>query len=391
MMTPLPACLRLARLAAAFLAWSGLDAWARPAGDAGVADPFPAVTAWARAGAHEVLTANSPIVATLAPGADVQAAVDAAARTGGVVLLQEGDYPLHTTLRLRSGVIVRGADRVRTRLVLQMRAPRPAADTADQPTAWTAGISLASVERAGLEEVTVIFDPTLPPPPDPRREKDVYVDDPGGRRDLHVVSVALTGARNCWLARSLILHSGTHPLVVADCAGVTVDEVVIEGAYNRGPGSGLLNVMRSTGVRLSGLRVRDINTFMLHGGAAAAPCRDNVVADSRFEIDVRLHGRGTRNNLFENCAIAVPAWLHRPPLSPGNAEAREAPPGSGNLLYLCTVTRDYGPGARAFSTADDPNQVYEVLQAHARERQPSVRPHAPAPATGSLRRQAPGQ
>ncbi len=99
-----------------------------------------------------------------------------------------------------------------------------------------------------------------------------------------------------------------------------------------------------------------------------------------------FHGAGTRDNLFENCAIAVPAWLLRPPLSPGNAEARETPPGPGNLLYLCTVTRDYGPGERAFSTADDPNQVYEVLQRHARERQPSVSPYAPGPANGSLRR-----
>lgn len=358
--------------------------WARAQPPAGT-DAFPAVTAWSRAGAAAA-AAEAPVVATLAPGADLQAAVDAAARTGGVVFLGEGDYPLATTLQLRTGVVLRGADRVRTRLVLQLRATRPADVPLDRPAAWTAGLSLAAVERAGLEELTVIFDPSLPPPPDPRLDQGAYADDPGGRRDLHVVSVALAGARDCWLSRCLILNSGTHPLVLADCTGVTVEEVVIEGAYNRGPGSGLLDVMRSTGVRLTGLRVRDINTFMLHGGAAAAPCRDNVVADSRFEIDVRLHGRGTRDNLFENCAIAVPAWLHRPPLSPGNAEAREAPPGPGNLLYLCTVTRDYGPGERAFSTADDPNQVYEVLQAHARERQPSVRPYAPAPATGSLRR-----
>lgn len=373
------------RLAAVLLILAPLPTWAGQGPEAASASAFPAVSEWARAGAAADNAASAPIVATLRPGDDVQAAVDAAASTGGVILLQEGDYPLHRTLHLRSGVIIRGTDRVRTRLVLLLRASRPAGAAIDQPAAWTSGVELTAVERAGLEEVTVIFDPTLPPPADPRRTKAAYGDDPAGRRDLHVVSVAFTSARDCWMARSLILNSGSHPLVLSDCERITVDEVVIEGAHNRGPGSGLLNLARSTGVRLSGLRVRDINTFVIHGGAARAPCRYNVVAESRFEIDLRFHGAGTRDNLFENCAIAVPAWLLRPPLSPGNAEAREAPPGPGNLLYLCTVTRDYGPGERAFSTADDPNQVYEILQNHARERQPSVRPYAPAPESGSLR------
>lgn len=377
------------RLAAALLALAPISAPGSPARDVAADSAFPASASWARAGAAAGDSTAAPVVATLRPGDDVQAAVDAAASTGGVVLLRDGDYPLHRTLRLRPGVIVRGTDRVRTRLVLHLRGTRPAGAAIDDPAAWTSGIELDAVERAGLEDVTVIFDPTLPAPTDPRRTKAAYGDDPAGRRDLHVVSVAITAARDCWVARSLILNSGSHPLVVSDCEQVTVDEVVIEGAHNRGPGSGLLNLVRSTSVRLTGLRVRDINTFVLHGGAAGAPCRYNVVADSRFEIDLRVHGAGTRDNLFEHCAIAVPAWLLRPPLSPGNAQAREAPPGPGNLLYLCTVTRDYGPGERAFSTADDPNQVYEVLQRHARERQPSVRRYAPAPQSGSLRRSPP--
>jgi len=377
------------RLAAALLALASFPALGAAAPDVPAESAFPASAAWARAGAIAGDSASAPVVATLRPGDDVQAAVDAAASTGGVVLLQDGDYPLHRTLRLRSGVIIRGTDRIRTRLVLHLRATRPAGAMIDEPAAWTSGIELAAVERAGLEDVTVIFDPTLPAPPDPRRTKTAYRDDGGGRSDLHIVSVALTAARDCWMARSLILNSGSHPLVLSDCERVTIDEVVIEGAHNRGPGSGLLNVARCTSVRLTGLRVRDINTFVLNGGAAGAPCRLNVVADSRFEVDLRFHGAGTRDNLLENCAIAVPAWLLRPPLSPGNAKAREAPPGPGNLLYLCTVTRDYGPGERAFSTADDPNQVYEVLQHHARERQPSVRPYAPAPQSGSLRRPLP--
>lgn len=372
-------------LAATLLILTLLPTWGGSAPDTVAGSNFPASAAWARAGAAAGDSTSAPVVATLRPGDDVQAAVDAAAPTGGVILLREGDYPLSRTLHLRSGVIIRGTDRVRTRLVLLLRAARPTGAMIDQPAAWTAGVDLTGVAHAGLEEVTVIFDPTLPAPTDPRRTKAAYGDDPAGRRDLHVVSVAITAARDCWVARSLILNSGSHPLVVSDCEQITIDEVVIEGAHNRGPGSGLLNLVRSTGVLLKGLRVRDINTFVLQGGAAGAPCRYNVVADSRFEIDLRVHGAGTRDNLFEHCAIAVPAWLLRPPLSPGNAEAREAPPGPGNLLYLCTVTRDYGPGERAFSTADDPNQVYEVLQNHARERQPSVRPFAPAPESGSLR------
>ena len=68
----------------------------------------------------------------------------------------------------------------------------------------------------------------------------------------------------------------------------------------------------------------------------------------------------------------------------GNAAARQAPPGPGNLLHLCTITREFPAAARVFSMADDPTQIYQVIQTHVRDGATSVEIFGPAPAAASL-------
>jgi hypothetical protein len=147
----------------------------------------------------------------------------------------------------------------------------------------------------------------------------------------------------------------------------------------------LVNLIRSEHVLIDQVTIREINSCVIQSDRAGPPCRYNVIVDTRLEVDLRLHGTGTRDNLIERTAIAVPPWMERTPLSPGNAKAHEPPPGPGNLLFLCTVTRNFASGQRAFSMADNPNLIYQVLQRHAREREPSVEVFAPALAQSSLR------
>ncbi|MCF7688743.1 MAG: hypothetical protein K9M98_03620 [Cephaloticoccus sp.] len=339
---------------------------------------------WEQVGVASGIPTRLPVIAKLQPGDDLQAAIEAAPASGGVLLLASGDYPLTTTLLLRSNLVLRGVDRVRTRLVLQMRAVRPALPVVENTEVWSTGVRLRGIERCGLEELTVIFDPSLPPPKSPRKEKDVYKDDPDGRSDLHVVSVCFDQVTDCWLTGCLLLNAGTHPLVIANSRHVTVDDALFEGAYNRGDGSGELILAHSEHVLLKNVQAREINTFVIQGGNAQGDCRYNVIADSRFEMDGRLHGHGTANNLIQNCSFALPKWMDRTPLSPGNVNARESPPGPVNLVYLCTITRDFDPGLYAFSMADNPSMIYEVIQTRARYRESSVVIFGPAPATSSL-------
>lgn len=347
--------------------------------------PATAAAEWVRAGITGGVPSDRPVIATVRTGDDLQSVIDHAPDAGGIILLQEGDHVLTQTLRLRSGIVLRGKDRVSSRLVILQRAPKPARAYAEAPDDWTVGVLFQKIAHAGLEHLTVIYDPSLPVPVAPALGPATYVDDAGGRDNLHVISVAFAGAQDCWLTQCFITNAGSHPLMISDSRHLTVRNLGINGTHNRGPGSGQVGLFRSEHVLFDQVTLRDINNCVIHTDRIAQPCRYNVITDSRFEVDLRLHGAGTRDNLIERTAIAVPPWLERTPLSPGNAKAHEPPPGAGNLLFLCTVTRDFASGQRAFSMADNPNLIYQVLQRHAREREPSVEIFAPAQALGSLR------
>ena len=348
-----------------------------------VTPPMPTAE-WERVGVTAGLPGPLPVIATLRPGDDLQAAIDAAPDAGGILLLSAGDYPLTATLNLRSNLVLKGVDRVRSRLVLLMRSQRPELPVAEDTAAWTAGVRLQGVARCGLEELTIIFDPSLPPPLPLKTGEAAFKDNPDGRNDLHVVSICLDQVQDGWITGCLILNAGSNPLVVANSKHVTVNEVIVEGAYNRGDRSGELILAHSEYALFKNLRGSETNSFVMLSGSPPAACRYNVITDDRFETDVRLHGPGTVHNLIQNCAIALPKWIDRTPLSPGNVNARLAPPGPGNLVYFCTITRDSAAAMYGFSMADNPGMIYEVIQTRARNNEPSVVDFGPAPPTGFL-------
>lgn len=338
---------------------------------------YPFMAMWAQAGLTHGVPTALPVVATVKPGDDLQAAIDHVPESGGVIAFAAGEYILTETLRLRSGVFLRGAGLRTTKLHLKLRGTKPAAAATDAPLTRTTAILLQSVKNAGLANFTVSFDESLPPPPDPRTSHTAYQDNPGGREDLHVVAVRFTAARECWITNCLIRNSGTDPLVIEASQHISASSVEINGAYNRGPRSGRLDLAGSDYVLLDDLVVRDINHFVVR-----AASRYNVVINSRIEVDVRFNDTATTGNLLQNTVVAVPVWHNRPAISQGRADDGERPPGAGNLLYLCTVTRSFMSGGRSFSLADNPTRVYRVLENYSNDA--SVADAGAAPPTGSL-------
>lgn len=337
---------------------------------------------WAQSGAAGALPTDWPVHVILKPSDDLQAAIDAAPEEGVIIALSPGDYVLTQTLRLRSGVLLRGTGPRSTVLQLQLRGSKPAADKSDDSANLTTGVLLDSVKNAGLTNLTVAFGESLPAPPDPRTSHFAYRDDPDGRSDLHVVAVRLANADDCWLTNCVIRNSGTNPLVIASSRHITVSGVEVTGTYNRGPRSGRVELAGSEYVLLEDVSVRDVGYFLVHAGPAGQACRYNVIANSRIEVDVRFHDAGTSNNLLQNTVIAVPSWHNRPAISQGRADDGELPPGPGNLFYLCTITRNFSSGGRSFSLADNPTRVYRVLEQYSNNT--SVADAGPAPDTGAL-------
>lgn len=348
----------------------------------GLEASFPLIAQWGQAGVPDGIPTSLPVVGTVKPGDDLQAAIDQAPDRGGVIAVAPGDYVLTQTLRLRSGVFLRGAGPRITTLHLNMRGARPDEAAAGGLAGWTTGILFQTITNAGLANFTLAFDESLPPPPDPRTTPFTYQDNPGGRTDLYVVAVGFNAASECWIANCVIRNSGTNPLVIENSRHLTVSSVEITGTYNKGPRSGRVELAGSDHVLIEDLLMRDTNSFVVRGGPAGQGSRYNVIVNSRIESDVRFHDAATTGNLLQNTVIAVPAWHNRPALSQGRADEGDRPPGPGNLLYLCTVTRAFLSGSRSFSVADNPTRVYRVLESYSNDA--SIADAGAAPMTGSL-------
>lgn len=319
---------------------------------------YPDMADWARAGWHPPASLPTAKVLQLHPGDDLTAAVSEPNRR---VQLAAGTYELKATLNFADNVVLRGAGPGLTKLVVRLRGTVPTRHDDRGFSTWITGLLLKSVKNSGIENLTVMYDDTLPLPPDPRRGKPAYINDPDGKNDLHVALVRLTDCQNCWLSDGELLNAGDHPLIVEASRHVTVENTDIAGTYNKAGLSGTVSVTGSEYCLFNSVQMRDINHFVLHEGSTDHPCRYNVIVNSRINVDVRFRDADSGHNLLQDCVIAVPSWHDFPPISQGSPTNQERPPGSGNLIYLCTITRDFSSGGRSFSVADNPNRVYRVL------------------------------
>jgi hypothetical protein len=369
------------------LPWMGRTLGGAPAGEADEeAVWFPARAEWARAGCRDGREERNPgSEEIVSPAGDLQAAMDrVAARGGGRVRLGPGDYELRAPLLLRSHVVLQGAGPGRTRLLLLLRGAFPG-KTLDARgfSTWTTGLLAAGERRAFVEDLSIVFDPSLPPPPTLRTEREAFVNDPGGRTDLYVVGLRFSGCEDCCVRRVQIINAGSHPLMIEASRHLTVETVTIDGSHNKGGlGNGYVNLTRSTHVLLTGLHVRDVRHLSIQNSDARYPCRYNVLVRSQLEVDVNFHNGDSGHNLVQDCRIAVPTWHWWGPFAVG-VPGQHQPPGPGNLVYRCDATRVYPDPKRNRREAILPDRVYRIRD-HFEKSVPLVGDFAPAPKAGTL-------
>lgn len=383
--------------------WTGLWGGARCIFDPSLLDPrYPDMEAWGRAGVRGGLGAYLPVIRTLQDGADadtIQAALDEVAEAGGgAVLLRRGTYTLDRTLRIPSGVVLRGehADLVKLRIVLRgffkgyegttrvvMTDTTPGTHPADTVPFVTA-ILMDNVSGAGLEAVTVVYDPGLPRPQSLRYLEPGFDKNPTpyGRDDLFVISVGIQESADCWVQGCRIIDAGTHPLSVLRARHVTVRFCDIVGAYNTHGGQAYLNCSMSEHVLFAGLSVQDIRHLAIQNTDAAHPCRYNVVLGCDLRVDVNYHNGDSGHNLVERCRVLVPGWHWWGPFAAGVRGMHE-PPGPGNLLFRVEGRRHVvGMLPRGAAACPDDGTVYAIRDSF--EKEPMVRAVGAAPAGGTL-------
>lgn len=329
--------------------------------DRALLDPaYPNMLEWAKAGyspaANE--SASQPEQIRLNPGDDLVAAVAVPHR---IITLSTGTYQIMQPLRFASGVTLRAVNPTTTKLVVRLRGRRPTAPDESGHMPWTSALLLEGVQNSGIENLTILYDDSLSKPLNPREGSKSYIDNPRGQDDLHVAFVRFSGSTNCWISNCVLTNSGNHPLILESSGHITVDGVEIEGVQNKGEHSGNILISGSNHCLLNGLVVNDINHLLFADGRAGKVNHHNVVINSRLNVDVRFQSPESKAILLQECLITVPAWHNFPPISLGWSKHSGSKPADDNLVYFCTITRDFGPSNSSFSVADNPNMVYRIL------------------------------
>lgn len=413
--------------------------------DAALLDPaYPAMEHWARAGVRGGLGPYAQVVETVPAGASaaaIQAALDrvgaamvaadahtdahaddhADARAGtradddaasgrtnpaateapntasGAVLLAKGTYVIDTPLRVPSRTVLRGDFLDNTKLVVKLRGLflgykaggdniRMVAENDPAPIPgviqFTTAILLVDAEGAGVEHLTLVYDPGLPRPMGLRYLEPDFDKNPApyGSEDTFVIAIGMERCTDCWVQACRVVDSGTHPISLRRCRHVTLRHSEILGAYHKHGGQAYLNCSLSESCLFAGLRVEGIRHLSIQNAEDGYPCRYNVVTGCDLAVDINYHNGDSGHNLVEGNRILIPGTHWWGPVARGVARMHQ-PPGPGNLCFRNDAARyQFGTLARS-APFEDAAAVYQVGESYDL---PTVRPVGPAPRGGTL-------
>lgn len=311
-----------------------------------------AVNEWVKAGVEGGIppAASLKVVAKAKPGDNLQLLIDKAARKGGVVLLQKGEYIIDKTLNMRSGVVLRGESAASVKLNVIMKG-----DFKRGMGARTAAIKLNGIQRSGLEQLTiqykaVDFEPNDRNSFDAPWEVEVFHRREMRDSSLFVEQVWIDQSRNCWVQDCRILWAGNDPIRITLSDHITCRRNYIDRCYNKCDGGmGYYHMTNCRYVLVANDTVRRIRHFAIQNHS-----KYNVVINNYFEVDINFHNGDDGHNLIQGNTVRIPEWHSWNPVARG-VPGQHLPPGKGNIL-VNNVFVNKG-GQKVYS---EPNVMYEL-------------------------------
>ena len=276
---------------------------------------------WNTAGKSGGIPDDLPVVVTVSPGDDIQAAINAAAaQGGGVVLLEEGTYRVNESINLKSDVVLRGADREKTVIESTIRS-----------NDGDATIELDNLKNAGIENLTLDY-VALGYDPDPH----AYTNTPGGNdNNIETGHINLSSsASHSWVKDVNVFNAGTDPINV-DGHYNTFTGNVVEGAYMKGGGGNGYYRVRGDHNLFENETVSEIRHFAIMDTAD-----HNVVVDSHFTVDINFHSGDSGSNLIEGNTLDVPAGHYWFPIAIGHSDYGHRPPGPNNVIVNNDISHE---------------------------------------------------
>ncbi|WP_319761868.1 glycosyltransferase [Maridesulfovibrio sp.] len=138
------------------------------------------------------------------------------------------------------------------------------------------------------------------------KRKDVQ-----GRYENLAEKYALDGVRFEWAADCMlkdvnITMAGRHPIAFESCKEITVDDVIVDGVWNKGKkGNGYVRFARSFGCSIQNSIIRNIRHLTFQWGSSG-----NLVENCIIETDINFHGGFSHDNTVRHCTFSPPKWHH---------------------------------------------------------------------------------
>ena len=321
------------------------------------ADQYPVVEQFAQAGVEGGIPSGRPVVVTINPGDDIQAAIESASSAGGgVILLKSGTYQVNSAINLESNVTLRGEDR--DSVVVESSIRSTIGEGQGKPGRKDSTFVFDNDSNAGIENLTIEYQVPGLEPVDREglvnggRYDEAFTNDPSGRNDLHVRGIYISkSSSNNWINGVSVLKSGTDPIVVEGDHN-TLTNNFVDQSYNKGvDGAGYYTIAGDYNL-VKGETVERIRHFAVQGGAAY-----NVVVDSNFQVDINFHNGDDGNNLIQSNTIEQPSWNPWKPFETGGAQFGHDTPGSNNILFD-NKTKDFNSDGSAESPFAKDGVIY---------------------------------
>ncbi len=262
------------------------------------------------------------------PGCNLQKLIDKAARTGGVILLSNGDYFVNESIYLKNGVVLRGESKNGVRLLVKLKGQFWRVKGSKRVGA----LLMHGVERAGIENLTikydaVSFEPYNPDSFEAEWRKDVFHKPELRDTNLFVEQVWIHRSRNCWVQDCRILWAGSDPIRITLSDHITCRRNYIDRCYNKNDGGmGYYNISNSRYVLVANDTVRRIRHFAIQNYS-----KYNVILNNYLEVDINFHDGDSGCNLIMGNTVRIPQWHSWDPIARGVPE-QHFPPGKFNIL-----------------------------------------------------------
>jgi hypothetical protein len=162
--------------------------------------------------------------------------------------------------------------------------------------------------------------------------------------------IVMKWTANTWIKGIRTYMTGSHPVVTEVAKNLTVQNVNLDGSWNKGKGgNGYFRGSRVWDSMFKDNYTRNLRHFTFQWSSSG-----NVLRGNDFDSDINLHGGWERRNLIENNTVAVP-WNHSSGSCTINCGSEGGGTDTGTWYPIWWGT---GPKAGKWSGATGPQNVF---------------------------------